>query len=120
MLATTLSYSFTLFLTGKVLFGLITKFQLLAGASHLLCILFLVVIFYLTGFGKNKINNKKTQELKDLVIKTPLMLMSLLVTSFYTIIYFLIFLLLLASKYGIGDFLGEHGQTLIGDFFNCN
>ena len=68
----------------------------------LTCSIFWGLTFYMSTLDKEKTKAEKWQEIKDIVIKMPLILVSSTITSVYVLIYFFFFTFITVSDYGNG------------------
>lgn len=78
--------------------------------------IFWFLTFLLANIDKTKTKEQKKQEIKDLITKMPLILVSVFITSIYVIIYFFFFAFLTVSEYGKGGWGGDAEKILIWVF----
>lgn len=82
--------------------------QLFLG-SLILSALFWGSTFYISTLDKEKTKAEKWQEIKDIIIKMPLILASSAITSVYVLIYFFFFAFMTVSSYDKGGLGGDAG-----------
>lgn len=90
--------------------------QLFLG-SLIVCSLFWGMTFYISTLDKEKSKKEKWQELKDIIIKMPLILASSAITSVYILIYFFFFAFITVSSYGNGGFGGDSSMAVLVTVF---
>jgi len=72
-----------------------------------------VISFYLATADKEKTKAEKVKEIKDLITKLPLILLSGFITSVYIFIYFMFFGFITTSKYGKGGWGGDNSTIVL-------
>lgn len=85
--------------------------------SLILCSLLWGLTFYVSKMDGEKTKQEKWNEIKNIIIKTPLILVSSLITSVYIFIYFFMFSFLTVSKYGEGGMAGDASFGFITTVF---
>jgi hypothetical protein len=81
--------------------------------SSLICALLWGSTFFIASVDKSKSKEERIQIIKDLIAKMPLILLSSVITSVYTLIYFFFFGFLTVSDYGDGGWGGDAANALI-------
>jgi MFS family permease len=73
--------------------------------------------FYLAKSDKTQTKAERVKELKDIVVKLPMIIASMVVTSLYVFIYFMFFASMTVSKYGQGGLGGDNSSLTLGIVF---
>jgi len=74
-------------------------------------------VFYIAKSDKTQTKEERRKELKDIIIKLPMIIVSMVVTSLYVFIYFMFFSSMTVSQYGKGGLGGDNSSLVLGIVF---
>jgi hypothetical protein len=85
--------------------------------SVILCSALWGLTFYLAKSEKTQTKDEQKKELKQIITKLPMIIVSMIVTSIYVFIYFMFFGFMTVSKYGSGGWGGDNSSLALGIVF---
>lgn len=81
--------------------------------ASVICTLLWTGTFLIASIDKGKSRNERFKEIKDIISKIPLILLSSVITTVYVLVYFFFFGFMTVSDYGEGGWGSDAGEALI-------